>query len=369
MKKTAPHYTTVYLRNKIWSNESQGTEVWEATFDYSSILLQKYTPCPFKAKLIRKLQELDVEKKDENKKENEKRYGMFKKEITLHKDILNSAAREYVPQIFCDGIAVLPKTPKDPNLPCTYFMIVENIEINLLYLAVLNLREELTKYILYKSLLAIQAIHKEGIVHRDTKLENIMLKRHENYYSVKVIDFGNAKKLFNNHHNGLLQTFVMKKHVSGTPDYVPPEISKPTSDMMVVDYNGFQFDAYSMGISAIRLFCKGFDGAANNPIFKNERFKDLINGLICKDPIDRYTISEAINHEYFTKERIIPDEEAFLQINQLYYKNGNLNKHSDNVKDWILNNQQRFAENTGSWITLEQYRTSEELFTTSQFHI
>ena len=64
---------------------------------------------------------------------------------------------------------------------------------------------------------ALNALHQAGFVHRDLKLENIMLaSRNREDIQLKLVDFGfaeviNAKEL---------------KSKAGTPGYIAPEVFK-----------------------------------------------------------------------------------------------------------------------------------------------
>ena len=62
---------------------------------------------------------------------------------------------------------------------------------------------------------ALLELHRYDYVHRDLKLENIMIEGKESF-NVRIVDFGFAEKV--NH----LQ-LVSK---AGTPGYIPPEIFK-----------------------------------------------------------------------------------------------------------------------------------------------
>ena len=53
-----------------------------------------------------------------------------------------------------------------------------------------NLPEIEVAKIFYKILLALDHIHSQGVIHRDLKLENIMIDEDEN---PKIIDFGLSK--------------------------------------------------------------------------------------------------------------------------------------------------------------------------------
>eukprot|EP00959_Pyramimonas_sp_CCMP1952_P141416 2959875-Pyramimonas_sp.AAC.1 len=58
-------------------------------------------------------------------------------------------------------------------------------------------------------------LHEKGIVHRDLKLENLLLKSKGDFTTIKIADFGLAKR--NDLHARGMET------ICGTPQYVAPE--------------------------------------------------------------------------------------------------------------------------------------------------
>ncbi|KAJ1650788.1 hypothetical protein IWQ61_008493 [Dispira simplex] len=93
-----------------------------------------------------------------------------------------------------------------------------------------RLREEEARKFFREVISAIDYCHQHGILHRDLKLENIMLdeKKH-----VKIIDFGFANIFFRDR---LLDTFC------GSPFYAAPEMVNG------VRYRGPEVDIWSMGV-------------------------------------------------------------------------------------------------------------------------
>jgi serine/threonine-protein kinase len=81
---------------------------------------------------------------------------------------------------------------------------------------------------------ALEAVHEQGIIHRDIKLQNIMLvKKKTGEDSVKVIDFGIAKILGEKGNTQTNQTL-------GTPQYMAPE-------QFDGENNDARIDVYAVG--------------------------------------------------------------------------------------------------------------------------
>ena len=78
-------------------------------------------------------------------------------------------------------------------------------------------------------------MHSKNVVHRDLKLENILIDESN---KIKIIDFGFATKCKN---GGMLSTHC------GTPHYMDPDLAKRGS------YSGFAADVWALGVILFML--------------------------------------------------------------------------------------------------------------------
>ena len=93
-----------------------------------------------------------------------------------------------------------------------------------------KIKEKECKKLIIPILDALQYLHSQNIVHRDIKLENIIMDKKNN---AKLIDFGFSVIIYNDQK---LKVFC------GTPSYMAPEI------VAKQEYNGFSVDIWSIGV-------------------------------------------------------------------------------------------------------------------------
>ncbi|EKX48498.1 hypothetical protein GUITHDRAFT_162379 [Guillardia theta CCMP2712] len=163
--------------------------------------------------------------------------------------------------------------------------------------------------IVYQVLSAVKYLHDRKIVHRDLKLENVLLVddyKEGSFPLVKVVDFGFAKVLKEG------ETLVS---ACGSPHYASPEVvgAKNTG----VGYR-FECDMWAMGVICYTLLCcqYPFDGDSDvdviNRVQKGDfefpdhvkispEAEDFVRGLVCVDITKRTTAKEALKHPWIVK--------------------------------------------------------------------
>lgn len=163
--------------------------------------------------------------------------------------------------------------------------------------------EEDARQVFLRLIKGIQYLHSKNIVHRDLKLENLLLANKEDMTTIKIADFGLAKRSM----NGYMET------VCGTPQYVAPEVIKPVPG---VTY-GPECDLWSTGVvlftilagyppfyneNTPALFRQIRKGAFSfdDPVWEDisDDAKDLIRKLLTVSPEDRITADQCLQHKW-----------------------------------------------------------------------
>jgi len=179
--------------------------------------------------------------------------------------------------------------------------------------------EKDASFIMYQLFSALDYLHKRQIVHRDLKLENLLLKK-QGLLEIKLADFG-LSKVYNGE---ALQT------ACGTPYYVAPEI-------LVSEGYDHKIDTWAAGVLLYVLLSGRlpFSGDTDVELFRaimetelvwkkpqfdtvSEEAKDLITKLVTKDPKQRYDASQALEHPFLkTNSSNILHSEVYDGLKQL----------------------------------------------------
>ncbi|KAK0444271.1 uncharacterized protein EV420DRAFT_1010005 [Desarmillaria tabescens] len=159
-----------------------------------------------------------------------------------------------------------------------------------------RLSEDETKVMFGQLCLAVAYLHEKGIVHRDLKLENVLL---DERCKVKLGDFGFTREF---ERGTLMETFC------GTTGYASPEMLQGKK------YQGPEVDVWSLGII---LYClltgtlpfddddeavmrqKIIKGDFEDPEWLSIESRDLIKNILVMDPAKRLTIPQILTHSWF----------------------------------------------------------------------
>ena len=156
---------------------------------------------------------------------------------------------------------------------------------------------------------AVHHCHQKGIMHRDIKLDNILLSvlPDGSFSDIKLCDFGQACQI----EEGLK---ISNEDIFGTIGYRAPETL-----ILDCEYDE-KVDIYSMGVIIYMLVTheKLYGGdfkevrqqtLTKNPTYKDKywnhyssNLKDLVRGLLKKDPRNRMTMDELLAHPFMQAE-------------------------------------------------------------------
>lgn len=159
-----------------------------------------------------------------------------------------------------------------------------------------KLNENTAKVVFKQILKALEYCHNNGVLHRDIKLDNILLDSKGN---VKVGDFGVSK---------IVNEGEVMHDQCGTPAYIAPEI------LLDQGYTGFNIDIWSAGVVLYAMLYGTVPFKAHNMkdlhrsiILAKYSLKDtispeamdLIQKILEPDPTKRYTIAQILSHQWF----------------------------------------------------------------------
>jgi serine/threonine protein kinase len=247
-----------------------------------------------------------------------------------------------------------------------------------------KLSEKTAKFLFRQIILGIKHIHSQNIVHRDIKLENILIDLNNN---IKICDFGIGR---------ILSSKKQLLHDKcGTPMYMAPEILLSSKTR---GYEGFPVDIWSSGISLYIMLAGSLpynykkDNSASissdektnnielqyNIIHKepkkiehiSKEAKDLLKGLLNKNPNKRLTIEQILNHPWLKMDEKIKNNKNYhlftkaemIMLSKTYidYRNGSIDDLKENftISNLKKEKKEQIKENvTDRSILLAPYNT------------
>jgi len=195
-----------------------------------------------------------------------------------------------------------------PHITCLYevietpsdiFIVKEYVESGELFDYITKkgrLQEDEARCFFQQIISGVEYCHRNMIVHRDLKLENLLL---DSKCNVKIAGFGHSNVMHDGH---------FLKTSCGSPNYAAPEVISGKL------YKGPEVDVWSCGIILYVLLCGSFpfDDENTPNLFKKIRggiytlpshlssgARDLIQRMLVVDPMKRMTIPEIRQHPWF----------------------------------------------------------------------
>jgi len=206
--------------------------------------------------------------------------------------------------------------------------------------------EESAKFFL-QLLDGVQYLHNLHIVHRDLKLENLLLDQNGN---IVITDFGFANNSRKNP-SGLLSTSC------GSPCYAAPEL------VINDNYVGEAADIWSCGIILYAMLCGylPFDDDPNNPDGENldllykyilesqltfpdyisEDAQELVCGMLIPDPEKRWPMEKVLNHRWLRNSRYYKEKmKESMNVDYIYDDDSYIHYINDSSNSDIEVNQE-----------------------------
>lgn len=205
------------------------------------------------------------------------------------------------------------------DTPENLLIVMELMEGGELYEEIIQrstFTEQEAAVILKQLLSALKYLHAKGIVHRDLKLENLLLKN-KGELTIKLADFGLSR---------LFKAGSEMHTACGTPFYVAPDI------LLATDESGYgpNVDMWAVGV-LLYILLSGrlpFSGDTDEELFRNimdgtlvwkkpqfdevsAEAKDLISHLIVVDTAERYSAEEALQHPFIVNNNTRPLHNTF----------------------------------------------------------
>ena len=158
-----------------------------------------------------------------------------------------------------------------------------------------HLKESEAKQIFKQIVFGLGHIHSRGVLHRDIKLDNILL---DSDGGIKICDFGVSK---------IISKTDRITDQCGTPAYIAPEIINNEG------YDGFYVDHWSLGVLLYTILTGGLPYKGRSmeelleaikknsiiyPLHLSTEAKELINSLLKQNPEERLSLPELLIHPW-----------------------------------------------------------------------
>ncbi|KAK0555945.1 hypothetical protein OC846_001497 [Tilletia horrida] len=171
-----------------------------------------------------------------------------------------------------------------------------------------SLNEDVAREYFAQTLLGIEYLHSNEIVHRDIKPDNVLLTN--NRQICKIVDFGVSEIFMKPDEEKMAKS-------AGTPAFMSPELCTAGSG----DMHAMADDIWALGVT---LYCMvmgrlPFEKSQildlyeciknDEPVYPSHlspQLLDLLQGLLRKDPQTRYGIAEARAHPWVTYDGTYP---------------------------------------------------------------
>jgi len=163
--------------------------------------------------------------------------------------------------------------------------------------------------IMEQILSALAYLHYKGVIHKDIKLQNIMLEEPSPYSNLKLIDFGFSE----------IKSRDWTKNNAGTAYYIAPEIFQKNYDrkcdvwsvgilLYLFLYKDFPFKGKTFQKISEQILTKDIDKLLEE---KDNDKKDplvinFLKKLLERDPGKRYSVQDALNDPFIQKYAKLP---------------------------------------------------------------
>jgi protein-serine/threonine kinase len=141
-----------------------------------------------------------------------KKAEMFKKDQLAHvraeRDVLAESDSPWVVQLFYSF--------QDPNYLYLIMEFLPGGDLMTMLIKYDTFSDDVTRFYMAECVLAIEAIHQLGFIHRDIKPDNILIDK---YGHIKMSDFGLSTGFHKNHDSAYYQRLLENAGASGTPGH------------------------------------------------------------------------------------------------------------------------------------------------------